>query len=41
VGIDDLVRECKLDQALTMSILLELELAGKLERQPGNLVALL
>jgi DprA winged helix domain len=24
-----------------MSVLLELELAGRLERQPGNLVALL
>jgi DNA processing protein len=41
VGIDDLVRECQLPQALTMSVLLELELAGRLERQPGNLVALL
>ncbi|HEV8027453.1 MAG TPA: DNA-processing protein DprA [Stellaceae bacterium] len=41
VGIDDLVRECQLPQSLTMSVLLELELAGRLERQPGNLVALL
>jgi DNA processing protein len=41
VGIDVLVRECKLPQALTMSVLLELELAGRVERQPGNLVALL
>jgi DNA processing protein len=41
VGVDDLIRECQLPQSLTMSVLLELELAGRLERQPGNLVALL
>jgi DNA processing protein len=41
VPVDDLVRECQLSPALTINVLLELELAGRLERQPGNLVALL
>jgi DNA processing protein len=41
VPVDDLVRECGISPSLTLNVLLELELAGRLERQPGNLVALL
>ena len=41
VPVDELVRECQLSPALTLNVLLELELAGRLERQAGNLVALL
>jgi len=41
VPVDALIRECQLTPALTLNVLLELELAGRLERQPGNLVALL
>jgi DNA processing protein len=36
-----LVRQCQLSAALVVTILLELELAGRIERQPGNRVALL
>lgn len=41
VPVDELVRQCRLPPAVVASVLLELELAGRLERQPGNLVALL
>jgi DNA processing protein len=41
VPVDDLVRDCGISPSLTLNVLLELELAGRLERQPGNLVALL
>jgi DNA processing protein len=41
VPVDELIRECQLTPALTLNVLLELELAGRLERQAGNLVALL
>jgi DNA processing protein len=41
VAVDELVRQCQLSPALVVTILLELELAGRIERQPGNQVALL
>ncbi|HEV8016350.1 MAG TPA: DNA-processing protein DprA [Stellaceae bacterium] len=41
VPVDELVRQCQLSAALVVTILLELELAGRIERQPGNRVALL
>jgi DNA processing protein len=41
VAVDELVRQCQLSPALVVTILLELELAGRVERQPGNQVALL
>ena len=41
VSIDELVRQCHLTPAVVFTILLELELAGRLERHPGNLVSLL
>jgi DNA processing protein len=39
--VDDLVRRCHLPHAVTMAVLLELELAGRIEMLPGNRVALL
>ena len=40
VPVDLLVRESRLTPAMVATILLELELAGRLERQPGNRVSL-
>jgi DNA processing protein len=40
-SIDDLVRRCQLASSVTMAVLLELELAGRVETLPGNRVALL
>ena len=39
--VDELVRECQMSPAIVLTVLLELELAGRIERQPGNKVALL
>lgn len=41
VMVDELVRQCHLSAPAVRSILLELELAGRLERHPGNRVSLL
>jgi DNA processing protein len=41
VTVDELLRECQLSPALVHTVLLELELAGRLERSPGNRVSLL
>jgi DNA processing protein len=41
VEVDELVRQCHLPPALVVTALLELELAGRIERHPGNQVALL
>ena len=38
--VDELVRECQLSAATVQTILLELELAGRVARQPGNRVCL-
>jgi DNA processing protein len=40
VAIDELVRQCHLSAAAIATLLLELELAGRVERHPGNLVSL-
>lgn len=40
VMVDELVRQCQLSPALVLTVLLELELAGRVERQPGHQVAL-
>lgn len=40
VSVDELVRECQLSVALVATVLLEMELAGRLHRFPGNQVAL-
>ena len=40
-GVDDLVRRCQLPTASVMSILLDMELAGRVETLPGHRVALI
>jgi DNA processing protein len=41
VAVDELIRQCQLSPSMVVSILLELELAGRLERHPGNQVSVL
>jgi DNA processing protein len=41
VKVDDLVRRCQLSPAAVLVVLLELELAGRVETLPGNRFALL
>ncbi len=41
VAVDELLRQCQLSAPVVRTVLLELELAGRLERQPGNRVSLL
>jgi len=41
VPVDDLIRAVQQPPAVVLTVLLELELAGRLQRQPGNQVALL
>jgi DNA processing protein len=40
VAVDELVRQCHLSAAAVATLLLELELAGRVERHPGNLFSL-
>ena len=40
VAVDELVRQCHLSAAAVATLLLELELSGRVERHPGNLVSL-
>jgi DNA processing protein len=40
VAVDELVRQCHLSAAVVATLLLELELAGRVERHPGNFVSL-
>jgi DNA processing protein len=40
VPVDELVRQCQLSAAAVATLVLELELAGRVERHPGNLVSL-
>lgn len=39
--VDELIRQSRLTPAIVLTILLELELAGRLQRHPGNQVSLL
>jgi len=41
VTVDEIIRSCQLCPAVAQTVLLELELAGRLERQPGQRVSLL
>jgi DNA processing protein len=41
VAVDELLRQCHLSAPALRAVLLELELAGRLERHPGNRVSLL
>ena len=38
--VDAIIRDLGLPAPIVLTVLLELELAGKLERQPGNMAAL-
>jgi DNA processing protein len=40
VAVDELVRQCQMSAATVATLLLELEMAGRIERHPGNLVSL-
>jgi len=40
VAVDELIRQCRLPPAMVTAVLLDLELAGRLERQAGQQVAL-
>jgi len=40
-AVDELLRECQFSAAVVWTVLLELELAGRVERQPGNRVSLI
>jgi DNA processing protein len=40
-AVDELLRGCQLSAPAVLTVLLELELAGRLERHPGNMVSLL
>jgi len=37
--VDELIRQCQMSPAIVSTVLLELELAGRLERHPGNKVS--
>ena len=39
VEVDELIRQCGAPAAAVLTVLLELELAGRLERHPGNRVS--
>jgi DNA processing protein len=41
LAVDEIIRSCQLSPALVSTILLEWELAGRLERHPGNRVSLI
>jgi len=40
VQVDEIVRQCQLSPAVVAAVLLELELAGRLDRHPGNQLSL-
>jgi DNA processing protein len=40
-AVDELIRECQVSAALVAVVLLELELAGRIERHPGGRVSLI
>jgi len=40
-AVDELIRQCQMSPAVVSTVLLELELAGRLERHPGNKVSVI
>jgi len=40
VAVDELVRQCQISAPVVLAVLLEAELAGRLDRHPGNQVSL-
>jgi DNA processing protein len=41
VPVDELIRQCSFSAPVIRTVLLELELAGRLERHPGDAVSML
>jgi DNA processing protein len=41
VSVDEIIRNCQFSLPVVAMVLLELELAGRLERHPGNRVSLI
>jgi DNA processing protein len=41
VTVDEIIRQCQMSPAVVSTVLLELELAGRLERHPGNGVSVI
>jgi DNA processing protein len=41
VSVDEIIRQCHMSPAVVSTILLEIELAGRLERHPGNQVSII
>jgi DNA processing protein len=41
VAVDEIIRQCHLSPATVLTVLLELELGGRLNRHPGNQVSML
>ena len=41
VSVDEIIRRCHMSPAVVSWILLEIELAGRLERHPGNQVSII
>lgn len=41
VCVDEIIRNCQLSPAVVSTVLLEMELAGRLERHPGNRVSII
>ncbi|SCA57576.1 DNA processing single strand binding protein [Candidatus Terasakiella magnetica] len=41
VCVDEIIRQCQISASVVQTVLLELELAGQLERHPGNKVSLI
>lgn len=41
LAVDELVRQCQVSAAVVATVLMELEVAGRIERLPGNRVALI
>ena len=39
VSVDEIVRQCQVTAPVVHTVLLEMELAGLIERQPGNRIA--
>ena len=39
VTVDEIVRQCQVTAPVVQTVLLEMELAGLIERQPGNRIA--
>ncbi len=41
VSVDEIIRQCQVTASVVLTVLLELELAGRLDRHPGNQVSMI